>query len=273
MESDSSMDDDEAIGRSLAGDLSAYEALVARYSALAHRTAAMLGAGDEAEDVVQEAFVKAYRHLPSFRRDSPFRPWLLRIVANETHNLTRSRGPQIRARRYGSARRPTRAARDDPEGAAVATDRRARLLEAVRTPAGTGTPGGRLPVLLTAVGGGDRPGARLPDRHRQVQDPPRPGPAAGRRWRDELLDDLEAELAPSAESLDVPGPPPDRGGGGRRARLEAAPPRKPGPRTSRSPRKPTSRTSRPGGRGRRAAGAAAGQVEGGRGRRGRDPVR
>ncbi|WP_327087744.1 RNA polymerase sigma factor [Nonomuraea sp. NBC_01738] len=125
------MDDDEAIARSLAGDLSAYEALVARYSTLAHRTAAMLGAGDEAEDVVQEAFVKAYRHLSSFRRDAPFRPWLLRIVANETHNLTRSRGRRseltVRLSATVSATAP-----DDPEGAAVAGDRRSRLLEAVR---------------------------------------------------------------------------------------------------------------------------------------------
>lgn len=126
------MDDDEAIARSLSGDLSAYEVLVARYSALAHRTAAMLGAGDEAEDVVQEAFVKAFRHLSSFRRDAPFRPWLLRIVANETHNLTRSRGRRSElALRLGATAEA--AAPDDPAGTAVATDRRARLLEAVRS--------------------------------------------------------------------------------------------------------------------------------------------
>ncbi|MBB5776983.1 RNA polymerase sigma factor [Nonomuraea jabiensis] len=125
------MNDDEAIGRSLAGDQAAYEVLVARYSALAHRTAFMLGAGDEAEDVVQEAFVKAFRHLPGFRRDSPFRPWLLRIVANETHNLTRSRGrrSELALRLSATA---SAAAPDDPEGDAVAGDRRSRLLEAVR---------------------------------------------------------------------------------------------------------------------------------------------
>lgn len=64
--------------------------LVARYSALAHRTAYLLGAGSSAEDVVQEAFVKGFRALKAFRPDSAFRPWLLRIVANETHNLHRS---------------------------------------------------------------------------------------------------------------------------------------------------------------------------------------
>lgn len=72
------------------GDLDAYEVLVARYTAVAHRTAYLLGAGDAAEDVVQEAFVKAYRGLGRFRVGEPFRPWLLRIVVNETRNLRRS---------------------------------------------------------------------------------------------------------------------------------------------------------------------------------------
>ena len=44
----------------------------------------------EAEDAVQEAFVKAYYALPRFRPDSPFRPWLLKIVANEARNRVRS---------------------------------------------------------------------------------------------------------------------------------------------------------------------------------------
>ncbi|WP_308169985.1 RNA polymerase sigma factor [Acrocarpospora catenulata] len=105
--------------------------LVARYSAVAHRTAHLLGAGAEAEDVVQEAFVKAYRHLAGFRRDSAFRPWLLRIVANETHNLTRGRGRRAElAVRLGQE--PEGSGPEDPAGAAVAADRSARLLAAVR---------------------------------------------------------------------------------------------------------------------------------------------
>ncbi len=58
----------------------------------AHATAVLLGAGAEADDIVQEAFVKAYRGLGGFRTGSPFRPWLLRIVANETRNLHRAAG-------------------------------------------------------------------------------------------------------------------------------------------------------------------------------------
>ena len=65
--------------------------LVARYTLRAHRAAFLLGAAEESDDVVQEAFVKAFRHLSRFRAGEPFAPWLLRIVANETRNLTRSR--------------------------------------------------------------------------------------------------------------------------------------------------------------------------------------
>ncbi|HEV7897317.1 MAG TPA: sigma factor, partial [Planosporangium sp.] len=85
------MDDAEIVARARAGDLDAYEVLVARHTAFAHRTAVLLGAGDDAEDAVQEAFVKAFRRLRLYRGDSPFRSWLLAIVANETRNLHRSR--------------------------------------------------------------------------------------------------------------------------------------------------------------------------------------
>ncbi|WP_182885414.1 RNA polymerase sigma factor [Microbispora sp. H10885] len=128
------MDDDEAVTRALAGDLGAYEVLVTRYSTIAHRTASLLGAGDEAEDVVQEAFVKAFRHLRSFRRDASFRPWFLQIVANVTHDLTRSRGRRSDlAVRLGREREPYGPdGADDPESAAMGADGRSRLYEAVR---------------------------------------------------------------------------------------------------------------------------------------------
>lgn len=72
------------------GDVDAYAELVVRHAPIAKRTALLLGAGPDADDVVQEALVKAYRSLGGFRTDSPFRPWLLRIVANETRNNHRS---------------------------------------------------------------------------------------------------------------------------------------------------------------------------------------
>jgi RNA polymerase sigma factor (sigma-70 family) len=75
-----------------AGERDAYAHLVDRQAPIAVRTAALLGAGADAEDVVQEAFVKAYAALGSLRPGAPFRPWFLRIVANETKNLHRSAG-------------------------------------------------------------------------------------------------------------------------------------------------------------------------------------
>ena len=71
------------------GDVESYGRLVERYAAVAHRTAAMLGAGGETADIVQDAFMKAYAALDRFAVGEPFRPWLLTIVANETRNRRR----------------------------------------------------------------------------------------------------------------------------------------------------------------------------------------
>nr|MDT0667629.1 sigma factor [Micromonospora sp. DSM 115978] len=71
--------------------------LVARYSAPAYRTAALLAGTSDADDAVQEAFVKAFAALRSFRDGEPFRPWLLlRIVANEALNQRRARTSRLR---------------------------------------------------------------------------------------------------------------------------------------------------------------------------------
>ncbi len=126
-----SIDDAEAVARSRDGDLSAYAVLVARYTLRAHRAAFLLGAGEEADDVVQEAFVKAFRHLSRFRAGEPFGPWLLRIVANETRNLTRSRRRRaalvIRLSTAGSGG----TAADGPADEVLAAERRAGLVAAV----------------------------------------------------------------------------------------------------------------------------------------------
>lgn len=97
---------------------------------LAHRTAVLLGAGDDADDVVQNAFVKAFRKLRRFRAGSPFRPWLLAIVVNEVKNLHRST-----RRRDGLAVRLAGHRVDVPDGPedeALAAERHAALLDAVR---------------------------------------------------------------------------------------------------------------------------------------------
>jgi RNA polymerase sigma-70 factor (ECF subfamily) len=136
---DDATPDADLVGRVRAGDTDAYAVLVRRHAPVAMRTAALLGAGSDAEDVVQEALVKAYRSLGSFRSDRPFRPWLLRIVANETRNAHRT-----------AVRRAGREARDagpqltellDPSAEVVDREARERLLAAV----------GRLPDKLGHV--------------------------------------------------------------------------------------------------------------------------
>jgi RNA polymerase sigma factor (sigma-70 family) len=127
------IDDAEAVAQALGGDLDAYAVLVARYTLRAHRAAFLLGAGEESDDVVQEAFVKAFRHLSRFRVGEPFGPWLLRIVANETRNLTRSRRRRAAlALRLSSAELEGTAA-DGPVDEVLAADRCARLVAAVKT--------------------------------------------------------------------------------------------------------------------------------------------
>jgi RNA polymerase sigma-70 factor (ECF subfamily) len=61
--------------------------LVQRYQDVAFRVAFLIaGDAEEAKDAAQSAFIKAYFALSRFRREEPFRPWLLRIVANEAKN-------------------------------------------------------------------------------------------------------------------------------------------------------------------------------------------
>ena len=125
------IDDADAVARSRDGELDAYAVLVARYTLRAHRAAWLLGAGEDADDVVQEAFVKAFRALPKFRAGEPFAPWLLSIVANETKNLLRSRHRRNALTLRLSAMEPDAATPDTPFDEAVAGERRAKLLAAV----------------------------------------------------------------------------------------------------------------------------------------------
>ena len=87
-----SVPDSTVVQRTLAGDVEAFALLVDRHHARCLKTATgLLGDPDDAEDAVQEAFVRAYRHLGSYRESERFGAWLLRILVNQcrTH---RARG-------------------------------------------------------------------------------------------------------------------------------------------------------------------------------------
>ena len=102
------------------------------HQAIAFRTAYLLtGSAADAEDAAQAGFVKAWVGLPRFRSGAPFRPWLLRIVANEAHNRRRSAGRQEALRLRSTAAHPLHDAAPSPEGAALGHERREELLAAV----------------------------------------------------------------------------------------------------------------------------------------------
>lgn len=120
------------------GDIDAFTALVGRYREPALRMAYGI-AGNEAEDAVQDAFVKAFRKLESFRDDAAFRPWLFTIVANEARNRRRSwtRRKQLDLQ----VREQPKSIDHDLSEVAARNEQRQHLLDAV---------------------------ARLPDRYREV---------------------------------------------------------------------------------------------------------
>lgn len=103
------------------------------YQGIAFRTAYLLtGSAADAEDAAQVGFIKAWAALPRFRGGAPFRPWLLRIVANEAHNRRRSSGRSETLRLRSTAAHPPDEAAPSPEGAALGRERREELLAAVR---------------------------------------------------------------------------------------------------------------------------------------------
>jgi len=85
------LDEQELIASAKNGDTRAFGQLVRIHQGIALRVAYLVVRDpSEAEDVTQDAFVKAYRSLDRFRGEAPFRPWLLRIVRNEALNRVRS---------------------------------------------------------------------------------------------------------------------------------------------------------------------------------------
>jgi RNA polymerase sigma-70 factor, ECF subfamily len=74
-----------------AGDKEAWALLVQAYQEPVFRLAyLLLGDPDDAEDVAQETFIRAYAGLKRFDSNLPLRPWLLRITTNLSHNWRRS---------------------------------------------------------------------------------------------------------------------------------------------------------------------------------------
>ena len=131
-------DDHELVDRCLRGDLDAFAPLVARYQKPLFNVALrMVRDREDARDITQTAFVKAYEKLRSFDRQHRFFSWIYRIAVNECINFVSRRRPE----------RPLLAdmpAADDPQRDAEASE----LAERVQDALVTLTPDYRLVVIL-----------------------------------------------------------------------------------------------------------------------------
>ncbi len=85
--------DARLVSESLAGDLAAFEQLVERHRAVVYRIGARVVGRDEAHDVVQETFLRAYHRLDRFRGEGAFRSWLLQIASNSALDAARRKDP------------------------------------------------------------------------------------------------------------------------------------------------------------------------------------
>jgi RNA polymerase sigma-70 factor (ECF subfamily) len=78
------------VQRVLQGNVQAFNDIVDQYGSLMLRTATMIvGDRDTAEDVVQDALIQAWNHLPDLREAGALRPWLMRIVVNQCISFKR----------------------------------------------------------------------------------------------------------------------------------------------------------------------------------------
>jgi RNA polymerase sigma-70 factor (ECF subfamily) len=130
-------EDQGLVERSQAGDLAAFERLVEKYRERVWRLALnYLRDREEAWDVAQEAFVRAWQALPTFRGQAQFYTWLFRIVMNVATDRARQRA--ARGRAFGTERVPEeeldRVTVDEgpgPEDAAARIEERERIQRAL----------------------------------------------------------------------------------------------------------------------------------------------
>jgi RNA polymerase sigma-70 factor (ECF subfamily) len=125
-------EDSFLIARARQGDLRAFEEIVRLYQRRVYGVALrIVRAHDVADDVAQEAFVRAWRSLDRFELGRPFGPWVCRIAANLAVNHVRS--PRAREEGLPEGHGETPAADPGPLGAVLDAEARRVLDEAVAT--------------------------------------------------------------------------------------------------------------------------------------------
>ena len=108
--------DEDLVERAARGDVDAFEALVASRLTRSFRTAsAILGSEADAHDVVQEAFVAAWRHLPKLRDRTRFDAWLNRTIVNRCRDAIRRRQRSREVALDGALDLPSEATHADGE--------------------------------------------------------------------------------------------------------------------------------------------------------------
>jgi RNA polymerase sigma-70 factor (ECF subfamily) len=129
---DRPLDEAALLAAARSGDEEAYRQVVTRHETIAFRTAWLITrSAADAEEAAQDGFMKAYRALARFRPGAPFRPWLLKIVANEARNRRASAARHERlAVRAAEERREVDAV-PSPEAALLRRERHERLLAAI----------------------------------------------------------------------------------------------------------------------------------------------
>ena len=117
--------DDLLARRAGDGDMDAFEVLARRYGAMMRAYARrILGAHDDADDVVQEALVQAWKQIGGLRDTAAVRPWLMRITGNRALDVLRRRKPHTALEHVPDLHDPA----PGPEKSAVAGSR-SRALE------------------------------------------------------------------------------------------------------------------------------------------------
>lgn len=123
--------DPELIAAFRNGDEQAFNLLVVRHQERVYWAARrILGSHEDADDVVQEVFLKAYRKLRTFRGDSEFFTWLYRIAVNAALNVSRKR-KLVEFFHIDALHEPAAAEDDSPEAILARSEEQALLDRAI----------------------------------------------------------------------------------------------------------------------------------------------
>ena len=119
--------DEDVVARVQAGDMSSFDILIERYEKKIKRYARKFLFKDDADDIVQEVFIKAYINIKSFDAGKRFSPWIYRIAHNEFINAIKKKKTEKILFFDFDLLFPHPAARDSADGEAINNSLRSML--------------------------------------------------------------------------------------------------------------------------------------------------